>query len=182
MLMPLYCKKVSYAWYALAYVRNERYAYGINDDKIHVSGTYTKIYCTLNFNILQTACWQCLKNMQVVEKSTLPLFISSPEHNVLGVSYCDRPVSGVSRPSSVMRRSQFASNDISSVITGQISTKVDKIVPLEVLYQNCSNRSAPLQKMAARDKNRKSFKRDLLQGQWPDFKIISQKCSFGDPL
>ena len=25
--MPLYCKKVSYAWYALAYVRNERYAY-----------------------------------------------------------------------------------------------------------------------------------------------------------
>ena len=91
--------------------------------------------------------------MQVVEKTTLPLFISSPEHNVLGVSYCDRPVSGVSRPSSVMRRPQFASNDISSVITGQISTKVDKIVPLEV--QNCSNRSAPLHKMAARAKNRK---------------------------
>ena len=49
---------------------------------------------------------------------------------------------------------QFASNDI-SVTTGQISTKVDRIVPLVVLYQNCSNRSPPLYKMAARAKNRK---------------------------
>ena len=41
---------------------------------------------------------------------------------------------------SVMRRPQFASNG-SSVTTGRISTKADRIVPLEVLYQNCSNSS-----------------------------------------
>ena len=61
-----------------------------------------------------------------------PLLFSSSEHNVvLRVSCCDRPVSGIHPP-------QFASNDI-SVTTGRISTKVDRIVPLEVFYQNCSN-------------------------------------------
>ena len=167
---------------------------------------------------------------------------------MLGVSYCDRPVSGVCHPLSVVRRPQFASNDISSVTMGgfepkliglflwrfsskiaqivplrctncppehkieknlnnissvttrRISTKLDRfflvrsstkiaqtvplcwkkrppelkrentskdistvttgrisiknrrIVPWEVHYQNCSNRSAPLHKMAARAK------------------------------
>ena len=33
--------------------------------------------------------------------------------------------------------------------------------------------------MAARAKNRRTFKQHLL-GQWPDFKIISQKCSMDD--
>ena len=47
---------------------------------------------------------------------------------MLGVSYSDRPVS-------VVRRPQFASNNISSV-TRWISTKVDRIVSCEVLYQN----------------------------------------------
>ena len=51
-----------------------------------------------------------------------------------------------------------------------------------ILYQNCSNRSAPLNKMAARAKNRKTFKRLLLLNQYMDFEIISQKCSLGDPL
>ena len=46
--------------------------------------------------------------------------LSSPEHNVLGVCYCDRPVSVVCRP-------QFASTDISSVTTGRISTTVQLI-------------------------------------------------------
>ena len=50
---------------------------------------------------------------------------------MLGVSYCDRPVTGVRHTSSVMRRPQLASNDI-SVTAAQISTKVDKIVHLEV--------------------------------------------------
>ena len=50
------------------------------------------------------------------------------------------------------------------------------------LYQNCSNRSAPLNKMAARAKNRKTFKRLLLQNQKMDFEIIIQKCSLGDLL
>ena len=41
------------------------------------------------------------------------------------------------------------------------------------LYQNCSNCSAPLNKMAARAKNRKTFKRLLLQNQKMDFEINS---------
>ena len=48
------------------------------------------------------------------------------------------------------------------------------------LYQNCSNRSAPLNKMVARTKNRKTFKRLLLLNQKMDFEIIIQKCSLGD--
>ena len=74
-----------------------------------------------------------------------------------------------------MRRLQFVSNDISFVTTVRISTKVDRIVPLEVLYQNCSNCSAPLHKMAPKLKIKK---KNLLN----DFKIISQKCFLGDPL
>ena len=50
------------------------------------------------------------------------------------------------------------------------------------LYQNCSNRSAPLNKMAARAENRKTFKQLLLLNQKMDFEIIIQKCSLGDPL
>ena len=50
------------------------------------------------------------------------------------------------------------------------------------VYQNCSNRSAPLNKMAARAKNRKTFKRLLLQNQKMDFEIIIQECFLGDPL
>ena len=64
------------------------------------------------------------------------------------MSYCDSPLSGVRRP-------QFASNDISSVTSGRISIKVDRIVPLEIHYQNCSNHTAPLHKMAAKSKNKK---------------------------
>ena len=37
-------------------------------------------------------------------KHKVPLFFSSPEHEVLMVSYCDRAVSGVRRPSCVVRR------------------------------------------------------------------------------
>ena len=50
------------------------------------------------------------------------------------------------------------------------------------LYQNCSNGSAPLNKMAARAKNRKTFKRLLLLNRCTDFVIISQKCSLASPL
>ena len=42
--------------------------------------------------------------------------------------------------------------------------------------------SAPLNKMAARAKNRKTFKRLLLQNQKMDFEIIIQECFLGDPL
>ena len=43
--------------------------------------------------------------------------------------------------------------------------------------ENCLNDFAPLNRMATRAKNAKIFKQHLLLGRWPDFKIISQKCS-----
>ena len=49
------------------------------------------------------------------------------------------------------------------------------------LYQYCINHSARMNKMAARAKNRKTFK-CLLLNQWMDFEIISQEHSLGDPL
>ena len=56
-----------------------------------------------------------------------------------------------------IEKKKTTSNDIFSVTTRRISTKLDWIVPWEVLYQNCSNQSAPLHKMAARAKNRKKL-------------------------
>ena len=47
------------------------------------------------------------------------------------------------------------------------------------VHQNCSNRSATLNKMATRAKNRKTFKRLLLLNQKMDFEIIIQECSLG---
>ena len=48
------------------------------------------------------------------------------------------------------------------------------------VYQNCSNRSAPLNKMAARAKNRKTFKQLLFLNQCIDFEIMIQECSLDD--
>ena len=42
--------------------------------------------------------------------------------------------------------------------------------------------AAPLNKMAARAKNRKTFKQLLLHNQCIDFDIILQEGSLGDPL
>ena len=39
-----------------------------------------------------------------------------------------------------------------------------------------------LNKMAATAKVRKIFKRHLIFGQWPDFKIFAQKCSSNGPV
>ena len=50
------------------------------------------------------------------------------------------------------------------------------------LYQNCSNRSTPLNKVAAGAKNRKTFKRLLLLNQKMDSEIIIQECFLGDFL
>ena len=44
-------------------------------------------------------------------------------------------------------------------------------------YQNCSNSSAPLNKMATRAKNGKTFER-LLLNEWMDFKIIYRNVSW----
>ena len=53
---------------------------------------------------------------------------------------------------------QKTSNDIFSITPGRISTKLDRIVPWEVLYQNCSKCYVQLNKMATRAKNRMNFK------------------------
>ena len=49
------------------------------------------------------------------------------------------------------------------------------------LYQNCSNDSATLNKMAARAKNRKAFKCLFLHNQCIDFEIYLQEGFLGDP-
>ena len=77
---------------------------------------------------------------------------------MLRVSYCDRSVSVVHPPSSVPRQ-LFALNDFSSKTAGRILKLFHSQVPWVILYQNCSNHSALLNKMAARAKNRKTFKR-----------------------
>jgi len=75
------------------------------------------------------------------------MFFSSPEHKVLRVSYCDRPLSVVvrRRPSCVVRfpscvvRKLFYLNIFSSETTHWILTKLQRNDPWVVPYQNCSN-------------------------------------------
>ena len=74
------------------------------------------------------------------------------------------------------------SNDISAVTTWQISTKLDRLVPWEVLYHNCSNLSAPQHKMATKAKNRKIFKQHLLSNHWANFNQTSRIVPLGGPL
>ena len=51
------------------------------------------------------------------------------------------------------------------------------------LDQTCSNRFAPLNKMATRAKNRKiTFKRLLLFNKWMDFEIIIPAFFLGGPV
>ena len=68
----------------------------------------------------------------------------------------------VARPKNRKKKTKKTSNNI-SVIIGQISTKLDRIIPWEIPYQNCSNCSFSLHKMAARAKSRKknNFKQFL---------------------
>ena len=50
------------------------------------------------------------------------------------------------------------------------------------LYQNCSNGSALLNKMAARAINRNKLLTTSFAKRWTDFEIISHECSLGNPL
>ena len=52
----------------------------------------------------------------------------------------------------------------------------------KVPWVTFSNRSAPFIKVAARAKNRNTFKRLLLQNQRMDFEIIIQERFLGNPL
>ena len=70
--------------------------------------------------------------------------------------YCNHPVSIVRRLSSTVSLKY-----ISSQTTDPISSILYRIVSLRALYQNCSNGSASLNKMAARAKNRKKSLNDI---------------------
>jgi len=65
---------------------------------------------------------------------------SSPEHKVLMVSYCDRALSVVRRPST------FYLNIFSSETTHWIWTKLHRNDPWVVPYHSCSNGSDWLHK------------------------------------
>ena len=70
------------------------------------------------------------------------MIFSSPEHKVLKVSYCDHPVSGVRRQSSVVCRQQFIQstsppklldqfqNNFAQMFPWSSFTKIAKMVPL----------------------------------------------------
>ena len=73
-------------------------------------------------------------------------------------------------------------NDFSSLTSASILKWVYRMVSWVTLYQNCWNHSALLNKMAARVKNRKTFKQLLLLNQMMDFEIIIQKWVLNDPL
>ena len=70
----------------------------------------------------------------------MPLF-SSPEHKVLRVSYCDRPLSVVRRRPSCVVRKLFYLNIFSSVTIHWILTKLHRNDPWVVPYQSCSRGS-----------------------------------------
>ena len=88
-----------------------------------------------------------------MEENASLLLFSSPEHKVLRVSYCDRPLlvvrrrasSVVRRPSCVVRK-LFYLNIFSSETTHWILTKLHRNDPWVVPYQNCSNGSDWLDK------------------------------------
>ena len=73
-------------------------------------------------------------------------------------------------------------NNISSVTAWLILTKLHRNDRWVALYQNCPNLSALLNKMAARAKNRKTFKQHLLRNRLVDFDKTSQEWSLGGPL
>ena len=72
--------------------------------------------------------------------------ISSPEHEVLMVSYCDRAVSGVRRPSCVVRRASSVVNFLPCVRSrghsfGRILMKVGQDVCLDEISDEFENGS-----------------------------------------
>jgi len=68
------------------------------------------------------------------------VFISSPEHTVLKVSFCDGPLSVVHRPCvRLCVRQQF-------LLKRRILTKLHRNDPWVVPYQSCSNRFSWLHK------------------------------------
>ena len=103
---------------------------------------------------------------------------SSPEHEVLMVSYCDQSLSVVRALSAFCFKRLLLQNgwtDFEIILQeGSLDDPLPKLLK--------PFRSAPLNKMAARAKNRKTFKQLLLLNQKMDFEIIIQDCFLDDPL
>ena len=76
---------------------------------------------------------------------------------------------------------EITSDNFSSLTSRWIFKLFHRNVSWLFLYQNCSNCSAGMNKMAARGKNRKTFNWLLHINQWMDFEIISQDCFLSDP-
>jgi len=76
----------------------------------------------------------------------LIVLFSSPEHKVLRVSYCDRPLSVVVRRPSCVIRKLFYLNIFSSETTHWILSTLHRNYPWVVPYQSCSNGSDWLHK------------------------------------
>ena len=95
---------------------------------------------------------------------------------MLMVSYCDRSLSVVRALSTFCFKQLLLQNlltDFEIILQeGSLGDPLPK----------CSNRSAPLNNMATRAKNRKTFKQLLVLNQKMDYEIIIQECFLGDPL
>jgi len=82
---------------------------------------------------------------------------SSPEHEVLRVSYCDRPLSVVCRRASCVVRQPFYLNIFFSETAHWILTKLHRNGPWVIPYQSCSNGFDWLQRKVIRSRNRIDF-------------------------
>ena len=76
-----------------------------------------------------------------------------------------------------------------SETTGPISIYLGRNVSLVILLQDCSSHLDSSKNMAARGRGLfslynclENFKNLLVRNHWTDFHIISQKCSFGNPI
>ena len=101
---------------------------------------------------------------------------SSPEHEVLMVSYRDQSLSVVRALSTFCFKRLLLKNgqtDFEIILQdGSLGDPLPKLLkPFRSVEQD-----------GRRAKNRKTFKRLLLQNQKMDFEIIIQECFFGDPL
>ena len=95
---------------------------------------------------------------------------------MLMVSYCDQSLSVVCALSTFCFKQLLLQKGMTDFEIILQEGSLDDPLP------DCSNSSAPLNKMAARAKNRKTFKRLLLLNQKMDFKIIIQECFLGNLL
>ena len=104
-----------------------------------IPSSHNKITQSLELSFGKRSCkWSKLYCNLLAGKKIICLF-SSPEHEMPKVSYCDRPVSGVRRPSSTIYLNHISSKTGEWILKrfhrnmflGWPSTKFAKMVPLD---------------------------------------------------